>query len=195
MFNKATKDLFILGTSGKGSSGMQHALGLSSSILNDNRNENPFLKAWGVLFHFRNKSLHSPLYDEVENIQARQYSNEFYDKILEVVLERDYYFRFFPICKNSGWKLDMMISRSKSKNEKIGIMFLQKEDVVYNIEKGRDEPIGLKKLMLTQLKSVSDMHIVPIYESQIYKNQGNYMNQFDLIDRIISEQFSKLQSK
>lgn len=189
MYSKITKDLFVLGSSG--SRGMQQALGLSSSSINDSRNENPFIKAWGVLFHFRNKSLHSPLYDEVDNIQARHHSNEFYEKILEVALERGYHFKFFPKCETTGWKMDLMLAKSKGSKERFAIKFFQKEDVIYNIEKGKDEPMGIQKLMLKQLNNMSNLHILEIFESDIM-NTGKY-TQAEYLDRLISNEFIKMQ--
>ena len=163
--NRLTKDLFSLGNSSYKNLGIQHAIGLTSSTLNDTRNEHPYMKAWGVLFNFRNKSIHSPLHDEVNSLQSRNYPNDFYDRVLEVALRRNYYFKFFPTCTETGWKIDAKIAKDKASKTKIGMVLLRKEDVVYNIEKGHDEPLGLQKLMLKQLENVSDMNILPIYES------------------------------
>lgn len=189
MYHKITRDFFVLGTSG--SRGMQQALGLNSSSINDSRNENPYIKAWGVLFNFRSKSLHSDLYDEVENLLSRNHTNEFYEKILEVALERDYYFQFFPKCETTGWKLDLLISKSKNSDQKIAIKFFQKEDVIYNIEKGKDEPMGIQKLMLKQLENMSNLKLLQIYESDLY--QSGRVSQFDYLDRLISQEFMKMQ--
>jgi hypothetical protein len=39
-------------------------------------NNNHFTKAWGALFNFRNKTKKSELYDEFENIMARNISGK-----------------------------------------------------------------------------------------------------------------------
>lgn len=77
---------------------------------------NPYTKAWGVLYNFRNKSLDSPLYDEVDNIQSRNCKNKkishrlfnnFYENLLDVALKRNYKIEFKPVCQNSGWAVDV----------------------------------------------------------------------------------------
>ena len=86
-------------------------------------NSESYVKAWSILYYFRNKSLHSPLYDEVENIQARNLSgkrishklfNDFYSTMLKVSMERNYHLTFSPRCQNSGWYMDMSVSKGNN---------------------------------------------------------------------------------
>jgi hypothetical protein len=161
---------------------------------------NPYTKAWGVLYNFRNKSLESPLYDEVDNIQSRNCKNKrishrlfntFYENLLDVALKRNYYIEFKPVCQNSGWAVDVSIMKGKHEQDKIGFVFLLKEDLCYNISSGKYEPLGLQKLMIKQLESVSLMKVVPIFESY-YQNE---IDQHDFLDRLISKNFMQMQAK
>lgn len=102
----------------------KHLLLFSNVDLNDytNLNLSDYAKAWGVLFNFRNKSLESPLYDEVENILARNSSgkrmslklfNVFHSEMLNVALKRNYHINYHPKCDLSGWPIDISVSKGK----------------------------------------------------------------------------------
>ena len=82
-----------------------------------------YAKAWGVLYNFRNKSLDSPLYDEVENILARNISgkrmslklfNVFHSEILNVALKRNYHINYNTKWETSGWPIDISVSKGNN---------------------------------------------------------------------------------
>lgn len=156
----------------------------------------------------------SPLYDEVDNIQSRNCKNKkishrlfnsFYENLLDVALKRNYKIEFKPVCQNSGWAVDVTWShrsgfenskidkgiKEKHEQNKIGFVFLLKEDLWYNISSGKYEPLGLQKLMIKQLESVSLMKVVPIFETY-YQNE---LDQHDYLDRLISKNFMQMQAE
>jgi hypothetical protein len=100
----------------------KHLLLFSNVDSNDytNLNLSEYAKAWGVLYNFRNKSIESPLYDEVENILARNTSgkrmslklfNTFHSEVLNVALKRNYHINYNVKCESSGWPIDISVSK------------------------------------------------------------------------------------
>lgn len=72
-----------------------------------------------MLYHFRNKSLNSPLYDEALNIMERTVSNKqlghklyntFLNETKNVTLLRNYRPKFKLNCERSGWPIDITIN-------------------------------------------------------------------------------------
>ena len=70
-------------------------------------------------------------------------------------------------------------------------MFFLQEDLCYDISKNDESPLGMQKLMLKQLENISNYKIIQITESTFY----NQIDKFDFIDRIISENFMKMENK
>lgn len=179
----------------------RHLFLFSNVAVNDyyEIHSNPYTKAWGVLFNFRNKSVDSPLYDEVDNILARNFSgkrlshklfNDFYSTVLNVALERNYHVTYTPKCQNTSWIVDVSVSKGRHSPHSLGFVFLLQEDLAFNIQNNEYQPLGMQKLMLKQLSNLSSMRIVPVFETDYHQE----LDKFDYLDRLISKQFMKIQS-
>lgn len=58
----------------------------------------------------------------------------------------------------------------------------------YDLDNNTYEPLGLQKLMIKHLESVSTFKIVPIFEYDFYSE----VDKFEFIDRTISKEFMKM---
>lgn len=68
----------------------------------------------------------SPLYDEVDNILARNTSgkqislklfNVFHSELMNVALQRNYHIKYNPKCEVTGWPIDISITNCKYTNQ------------------------------------------------------------------------------
>lgn len=159
---------------------------------------NRHVKAWSILYNFRNKSLNSSLYDEVENFQARNFSNKrishrlfnkFFNSIVNVCLERNYTIEKMPRCPTTGWNIDFLISKGKGSKEKIGFVFLlSREDLCYNIDTNQEQPTCIHKVIMKQIEQANNFKLTPIFENDFLKVK----NSDDYIDRLISTKFIQM---
>jgi hypothetical protein len=172
-------------------------------------NRNSYIKAWGILHYFRNKSQHSPLYDEVENMLVRNFNgkrishklfNNLFTNLKKISIERDYRFTNNPKCFNTGWYLDFSIAKGKQSKlnylgirsrQKLGIIFSLKEDICYNMETNSEQQLAINSLMIKQLENLSNYKVVTISESEFQRVE----NMYEYLDRLISWNFMKLDDK
>lgn len=167
---------------------------------------NPYIKAWSILHYFRNKSQHSPLYDEVENMLARNHNgkrishklfNVAFTDIKNICGERGYKFASNPKCKSTGWYMDFSVAKGKciqfkgiglKSRQKLGIVFSLKEDVCYNMETGSEQQLAINSLMIKQLENLSNYKVITISESEFQ----NIEDKYEYLDRLLSWNFMKL---
>ena len=109
--------------------------------------------------------------------------------MLDLALKRNYFIKFLPQCPSSGWKIDATLKQFKNSDLSLGVSFNLREDVCYNIDKGREQPLILQKLMLKQITGISGMKTLSILESEL--TQSNDV--MDFLDRKISKEFMKMQ--
>lgn len=82
-------------------------------------NKSETVKAWSILFHFRNKSFDSILYDEFESIAMRnaigkskghELFSKFYLKLVEKSYDMGFKMGIGVKCESSGWPVDILLS-------------------------------------------------------------------------------------
>ena len=146
-------------------------------------------KAWAVLFHFRTKSFDSILYDEFESMALRNTTgkskghelfSKFYLKLIESSYDKGFRMHLTSKCEKTGWPIDISIqSVGEEKSKKLALYFFLQEEVCLNSSEQSEEPLGLQKLMLKHLQSISDYKVEYVTENDFYMNK-------DTIDDYVS---------
>lgn len=95
-------------------------------------NENDLVRAWVILFHFKNKSFDSLLYDEFESIVMRntigkskghELFTKFYIKMIENSYESGFRINLTSKCAKTGWPLDLSLHMNNSQQQKLALFF------------------------------------------------------------------------
>lgn len=66
-------------------------------------------------------------------------------------------------CETSGWPIDLQVQSSSDGQIRDAIYFLLNEELCFNAESGEEEPLGLQKLMMRHLHTLSNhrrVHVI-----------------------------------
>jgi hypothetical protein len=173
-------------------------------------NRTDVAKAWAVLFHFRTKSFDSILYDEFESVTMRntigkskghELFSKFYLKLIEASYNKGFRMHLTSKCQKTGWPIDISINQASndqvnehqtstaSHGKKLALYFFLQEEVCLNANEQSEEPLGLQKLMLKHLQSISDYKVEYVTENDFYMNKDtidDYVN-YLLTDKLLNQ--------
>lgn len=162
-------------------------------------------KAWAVLFHFRSKSFDSILYDQFESIAMRntigkskghELFSKFYLKLIEASYDKGFRMHLTTKCEKTGWPIDISINTSsdtghasidslfpgsQAPRKKLALYFFLQEEVCLNSSEQNEEPLGLQKLMLRHLQSISDFKVEYVTENDFYMNKDTIESYVDYL--------------
>lgn len=138
----------------------------SSNILSfKDMGRSDIAKAWAVLFHFKNKSQDSLVYDLFfsdarRNALGKLKNHKQFQETQRMLRDVSHSTELLPKagqkCPNSGHPIDLLlmpnvVSNRGDKLKKVAISFLLQEEIAKNLKTGKEEPLGFQKLMLSQL--------------------------------------------
>ena len=154
-------------------------------------NSSDLAKAWVVLFHFRSKTFDSLIYDEFESIAMRNTigkskGHELFSKFYLILVEHSYNKNFrmhlSSKCEKTGWPIDISLNvNTNDKNKKLALYFFLQEEVCLNVKEQQEEPLGLQKLMLKHLRTISDYNVEYVTENDFYMNKDTIENYVDFL--------------
>ena len=130
-----------------------------------------------MLFHFANKSLDSAVHDEFESLALRNANgkakghelfNQFYLKLLGRTQQSQFQTEMVRRCPETSWPVDVNVY-TEFNQQNYRLFFFLKEEVAFNTEKGTEEPLGVQKVMLKQMKQRSfNTKVGYVTESEFY---------------------------
>jgi hypothetical protein len=115
-----------------------------------NINNNDFVKAWVILYHFRSKSMDSHLFEEFSSIVTRNSSNKskghelfskFYNTLLGLSYQSGLRVHLSRKCEKTGWPIDLTVKNEEGKE--LALYFLLQEEMCLNVTSGQEEPLAL----------------------------------------------------
>lgn len=137
-------------------------------------------KAWTILFHFRNKSTKSMLFEEFNSVSQRnaisktkghQLFSQFYVKVMEATYEKNVHIQLATGCDQTGWPVDILLrSKTDRLQQPQALYFLLTEELCYNALTMKQEPLGLQKLMVRHLEQISDYKVYFVSETDVINN-------------------------
>jgi hypothetical protein len=82
-------------------------------------------------------------------------------------------------CTRTGWPIDISIhSQSKLQhNIPHAVYFLLQEELCYNTTTKQEEPLGLQRLMVRQMQTISDFKVHFVTENQVSTNMSSVVTQ------------------
>jgi len=132
------------------------------------------VKAYTILFHFKNKSQDSQLFEEFNSVVLRNTKNKtkshekfasFYRKMTKISYELGFKSKLQTRCSKSGWPIDLEISSLEGSSRKMALFFLLQEEMCYNLLTRREEPLALQRLMLKHIKTISGVKVNYVTEN------------------------------
>lgn len=148
-------------------------------------NTSEIARAWTILFHFMGKSIESMLFEEFNSIAQRntisktknhEEFNKFYHKLVYQCYKAGLSVDMAGSCELTGWPIDIAISGGLKKrldgleDDMFAVHFLLQEEICYNSETKKEEPLGLQKLMLRHLSQISNYRICTVSENEAKRN-------------------------
>lgn len=109
-------------------------------------NKSQEVKVWAVLYHFRNKSQDSQIFEEftstvsrncLNKVKGHELFNQFHSQLVREGRRSGCKVVLSTSCPVSGWPIDIVVTR-KAQDRRTQYYFFLQEEMCYNIEDNRE---------------------------------------------------------